>query len=209
MLRALSLVLGALLFAGSAQAILITYLAEGTVDSVSSGITSVEAGDPWTIRFTVDDTTPGDGGNPEEYDGAIVDFKVTLTSAGFTVSHTVGDLLIGNDFGAGPTDLITMAGILPPSPPTLDGLDFNLWQISLGDDDATVINSTALPGEAVLTNLAPFEDTSVNIRFGTASAGYETIFGTVDRLVPEPTTALLLATGLAGLAFARQRRSLH
>ena len=90
----------------------------------------------------------------------------------------------------------------------IDATSWNPWNPSDPNDDL-------LPGVAYLVNVDVFNDAS--IRDLMTDAGdeftYDSSFGYANevgfRTIPEPSTALLLATGLAGLAAAGRRRSLH
>ena len=79
--------------------------------------------------------------------------------------------------------------------------------------DLTSVTLTANPGTTLPpgfgTSRVTWDADNIYVDFGGLAPGYLHTVRLDLTAIPEPTTALLLATGLAGIAAARRRRSLH
>jgi hypothetical protein len=196
------------LAAGAAHSVQITYLAEGLLYAPPDGLPSLAINDPWKLTFTIDYGVAGSGDSTEKtYPGAIVAYTLILEPSTplLTVTDTSADIKVHNEAG---NDFFLVHDTAVPAT-TLDGKVLYEIGFFVSDSIGTALDNTDIPGSALLTDLSPFDWNEIQLYFN--GTGFEFLNGGVDSVVviPEPTTALLLATGLAGFAAARRRRSLH
>jgi hypothetical protein len=193
------------LAAGAAHSVQITYLAEGLLYAPPDGLPSLAINDPWKLTFTIDYGVAGSGDSTEKtYPGAIVAYTLILEPSTplLTVTDTSADIKVHNEAG---NDFFLVHDTAVPAT-TLDGKVLYEIGFFVSDSIGTALDNTDIPGSALLTDLSPFDWNEIQLYFN--GTGFEFLNGGVDSVVviPEPTTALLLATGLAGFAAARRRR---
>ncbi len=195
----------ALICAGASHATVIPYEASGTVSSVGGSITSVSAGNAYSITFMIDDSISD--GNPNPLGGS---YSGAVTSYSFTV---------GAYAAAGSTDLQIHDGLTAngdqilvddssPGGPLLDGLAPNVFNlVRLSDFTATALSSDAIPPPSTVgfPSNPSWTSTYFYLAFGASSFVSGTL--TQVQVVPEPSSALLTAFGIAGLTIWRRRHA--
>jgi len=151
--------------------------------------------------------------NAAQHPGGAPDGVNVAYSAGPTIYQTLGDVLTANTeytllvdigYSIGASFMGYHVRLLAGG--SLLAEDNNSEAVWAGSFSTSVVTYTALPGDPLLGQ--PLE---IRLDIANPGEGNETNFDNVRlSAIPEPTTALLLATGLAGLAVAgRRRRSLQ
>ncbi len=177
-------------------------------------------GKAFAIRYRVDDAVPGAyvfSNTPSERftvgSAATNPVLGWLTVNGITrqVQPLQGSFYVADNHGATPRDVI---GIDARSDDFDGGTYYDDWiSFSVFDASRSLVDGLSLP--AALTDSVPGAlSFNGNFRFQNSRAGYLasgefnttgfSITAQVPPPVPEPTTALLLAGGLAGLAWRRR-----
>ena len=201
----------------------ITFTFSGEISSITNdvGATSTfgtgtfKTGDTVSASFSFDPTaSPTYNQNHEAiYDAVITSYNAT-TSGGYSASATTGQITMYDNYGSPEYDRIR-AGMFQESPYTLTGapvdnlllLDF---VVSLQDPNQTAFNGIGLPSTL---DLSKFD---LNARYSamqfvfanskTDGDSFRLVTAQITSVsVPEPTTLLLLAFGLIGVAGARKR----
>ena len=204
--------------APSAFAASVTYVYSGSV--VSNSVAGADAqflGQDWTATLTFDDTTPATSPassvfpNPTNYLGGISFLAIEFTSGVvWNVVESFGGILqVGNDLETRPgllNDRFTAQASFQDSPAALAAAGLPSLVLTLVDYDYDVFDTVALP--SVQLDVADFGLSAGTLIFpsGNGSVGLNVESMTISSIVPEPTSALLLGLGLAGLAHGGRRR---
>ncbi len=178
---------------------------------------SVAAGSTFTGRMLWESTSADWNPDPTRgfYSGSAPAFVLEVQVGSYAFSASNVDVLVRNDDGIIGDDLDVRNSFTEafPGDPLLQIDILGLW---FGDSDETVLSSDALPTGSL--DLSEFESRGMRIYGcqvgrirpeGNCSNNDWDIQGTVGSLVfvPEPGTALLLASGLLGLGVVRASRS--
>jgi len=209
----------ALLAAGPAAATLIQVDFTGSVASLPAGLSGdlVEQGDTVIGRFVYDaDVADVNGEDPNRglYLDAVQSFSVSMGGT-FSVSMTSPTTFaVLNDVPLGPPRDALLVNAHQSTTQQLEGAPINglvpvrmQWGPSTATDLTRVL-SDAIPGVDDLLRFLP-GDGMTNFNFVSFEGG-DDIRWTQDtitaQVIPEPSTAMLLGLGLAGLAHARRRQ---
>lgn len=192
----------------------------GHLDTVSGNVgVPISAGNAFTIDVSFDTSANllGQAGGRYRYDPSSINFSIMIGGLGpFTSGFNPaagGSLFVRND-------------AVPPeasAPPLVDGLTFGLndfnaeggmsaLTVIMRSGDLSIFNSGALPTLPDPRLLAGYVH---SFQFCSSSANdpnscdLAQVDGTLEavRLLPEPTSLALLATGFAALAASRRRRA--
>lgn len=191
--------LAAILASSAAQAASIQYHFTGTVTAVTDSLLpDFSLGEPVVVSVTADDTGQGP---PLEYIEYYDAFDLSLTIGDYSVTGSFGDVRVLNDFGSVVDSFhIDFYQSQLTGPPVSAGVPEYFSLIRSYPTD--VFASTALPLSLPL-DLVTFGP--ANLRFGDDTRRVDFRIDSVE-IVPEPTTGLLVLSGLLGLARSGRRR---
>ena len=218
-MRNLLFVLGIAFWLAPATAVAdpVTIVASGTLDYVCStrvqdlfGFTAA-AGDPFTVRITVGSASPDQlPGNPVSGVYSLSNGAVSVTVGSSTFNQPQPFHLIGGISNYGPSGPYDMLDIESrPTAPNVAGVFLQGWDLS-----AMALASDAWPADPglalqrmahrylALTSWIDPEEPGFSVASGTPTV----ISQTPAAPTPEPTTLLMLGTGVAGIAGARRWR---
>ncbi len=203
----------ALVPSGSASAATVFYAGSGVIDFANGG-TTYAVGDSFEFTFAIDDGALADPGvtNGARYVQAMKDFQISFEN-GTSLAVDATDLSLNarsdrhrlqiNPTAAIDPGFVTTIPVEVEDDVLLEDYRYSSFQLRLDDLDQLLFPQS--PPE-----LAPFPgiDTGDLSIFWDAIANTSVLFVTGEvqevYIVPEPSTALLLAAGLAGLAVARR-----
>lgn len=194
--------LGALALPNSAMAVFadtFSFTTTGDVDPIAPGLQVLPSGSGSVSLFFATDSTPAAGGFGCTTLGCVLGYQVNFDSVGtvtadltaantsITLGNTNCSTLSGPGGGLSGTDTCGFASTLQENGPALLIATFSFLGLTAGDKL-----------DLVIANFS-------NGNFATVAAtGLPLNLATV--IIPEPTTAVLLGAGLAGLAGLRRRR---
>jgi len=154
---------------------------------------------------------------PDRDPSLLVDFAVHFT--GITLGSNLETFIRIDNGGAGSTaDSFTVINDRPTGYPNIFNDPFSRWDrflsITLTDTTGTAFSDTSLPREL---DLSAFDERTISYFAGCVGPPYcdgaLEMTGTIDHIfavpapIPEPSTFLLLGSGLAGLGGVAWRRS--
>jgi hypothetical protein len=184
-----------------AGASVITYAVSGTLDT---SLDTLHSGDAFTMTYSVDPSIPG----------SLVFQDTQMTWASFiptSAAMRVGTFSAASGPGtlyqidAPSHDQYEVFSGAPVGSSSIGGLDIVYFTIELHDLTGTAI-SDAL---TLLTtpSIATLPDNAFWAIFASSDGGFGYVHGTISSIavVPEPATLMLLAIGIAPLAWMRRR----
>lgn len=194
--------------ASAVQADLVTYTFTGELTLVDPGIASeFSVGEIVTGTYTFETTTPDSDPLPTfgEYNNAITAFSANIGGDYPLSGGTSNDIKIRNN---DPIDAYSL-NVFNPTSALVNGLGLELFSISLGDSNATLFDSDALP--TTVPDLSQLEsNVTFNVTFFTVggSAPLETLEFELTSLeqIPEPSSVALALLTLSSVAVAIRRR---
>lgn len=188
-----------------AGATIIDYSFSTTVDF--STLSTVQAGETFTISYTVDTAIPPSGGF--QIGGTtLADFynvsNMAMTAGSFSATGTQS-LLRQIDDPSG--DQYRADSGIAVGSSQLDGLDIVYFTLELFDPTGMAITDATKALDD--PSLSGFSTLAFWAVFASGDAG-GVIHGQINRsTVPEPATLALFGVGLAGLGISRRRQRLH
>ncbi len=191
-----------LLFPSGSQATIITFLFDAEVTAIGqvNSFGGVLIGDTFSGSYTFDSTVTGTGApGTKKYD--FTGGSLGLTAQVGTESVVLTDyfIQIQNNISGPPTDVYQVEGATGPAQSD------TFFRFVLFDTSGSVFSDESLP--LTPPPLASFngENNEVRKQFPTTTNPLTIFTITSLTLIPEPSTALLLASGLAALAVGRRR----